>query len=803
MKRSSFFVIKPSWRKVISDLWGNRARTALVVASIAVGVFAVGMVAGAYFIIPNDMNASYASANPANIEITTGPFDQDLIDAVARMDGVADARGGRAVTLRYQTGPDQWTSFSLIASSDDSAGRIDAQRPMAGERSAGEQQVVLEKRAADEYDLEVGSLMQFELLDGTLREMRVVGIAQDLTSGIGGMMDTSRGYIHEDTLEWLHEPLYYNQLLVTVSGDANDKAFIQSVADRVTDRLEKGGREVYQISQHQRNRHPMDSILQALLSILLVLGVLIVFLSGSLISNTLAALLNQHLQQIGIMKLVGARRKQIIRMYLALILAFGAIALLVALPLGAWAAYALSDFAAGLIGFPLSGFRVIPLAVFIQSAIALAVPLLAGIFPILSGVRVTVKKAISPTGVQDGAARKKSLLDRWLAQIRGLSRPALVSVRNTFRRKGRLALTLLTLTLGGAIFISVFNVQVSLNTKMTQITKYFGADVNLDFNRSYPVTQVEQIARTVPGVAHIEPWAVTQADLLGAENKVLDNFTLLAPPAESRMVSPILMSGRWIVPGDEGAITVNEAFLRRYPDLKVGDTLRLSVGGRKDDWHVVGIFQFTGVDELIAYTSYDYLGRVLDEPSRTSVFRVESERHNIEYQTALSHALDTRFRAEGFKVSNVEAGGEFTRSAIEYISILTAFLVIMALLTAAVGSIGMAGTLSMNVMERTREIGVLRAIGAHDQVILRLVLVEGLIIGILSFALGAVLSFPITAVLSELISQAIFSAPANFAFTLQGFGVWLGVVLLLSALASLVPARNASRMTIREVLAYE
>jgi putative ABC transport system permease protein len=127
----------------------------------------------------------------------------------------------------------------------------------------------------------------------------------------------------------------------------------------------------------------------------------------------------------------------------------------------------------------------------------------------------------------------------------------------------------------------------------------------------------------------------------------------------------------------------------------------------------------------------------------------------------------------------------------------------MAVMTALVGSIGLAGTMSMNVMERTREIGVMRAIGAHNQIISKLVVVEGLVIGLISFVLGAVLSFPISALLSNAISTTIFNAPADFVLTLRGFLIWLAVVVVLSLLASLLPARSASRLTIREVLAYE
>ncbi len=796
-------MMKPTWRKVLSDLIGNPVRTLLVVASIAVGVFAVGTIAASYWIIPSEMNAAYESANPPNIEIRTMPFDDDLLDAVEHTPGVLAAEGRASVSVRMVSPKGELVALELTALSSFAPERIDGWRAVSGVQEPDENEVVIDKKAAERYDLQPEDVLEIELGDGTRRTLTVSGVAQELTAGIGGMFNNARGQIALESMEGLRQPMLYNQLLVTAAELPNDRAHIDRLSLDVEDKLEKAGYDALQVSKHLRNKHPMESILTALLRILMILGVLIVFLSGSLISNTLSALLNQHLTQIGIMKLVGARRNQITRMYLLLILAFGFIALLISAPAGAWAGYALSAFAGSLIGFPLSGFHVEPGALIVQTVIALGVPLLAGSLPVVRGSRVTVKKAINSSAIENTGSAKRGLIDRGLAGLRGFSRVALVSVRNTFRRKSRLALTLLTLTLGGAIFISVFNVQVALNHKIEQITKYFGADVNLDLARNYPIDRITALIEKIPGVTHVEPWAMTQGDLLDADGVTLETISLLAPPSDSPLVKPIVMEGRWILPEDENAIAINDAFLDIFPDIKVGDTVRMKVAGEEGDWVIVGLYQFTGVDDLIVYTNYDHLSRILHQPDRAAAFRIASDDHNYDAQAALTLVVDELMRTEGVQVRSVEAGGEFTQSMTDYISILTAFLVVMALLTALVGSIGMAGTLSMNVMERTREIGVLRAIGAHDGVILRLVLMEGMLIGAISFVFGALLSFPITSLLSEVISQAIFNSPANFALTGQGFLVWLTVVAALSASASLIPARSASRMTIREVLAYE
>src|SRR5258708_25391113 len=121
----------------------------------------------------------------------------------------------------------------------------------------------------------------------------------------------------------------------------------------------------------------------------MALGVLIVFLSSSLIANTLNALLNQHLRYIGVMKLVGGRYRQILIMYLALIISFGVLALLIAVPLGGQGAYGLAAFIAAQLRFNLLGYRIVPIALGIQIAVAILVPLVAGLLPVINWAQVT------------------------------------------------------------------------------------------------------------------------------------------------------------------------------------------------------------------------------------------------------------------------------------------------------------------------------------------------------------------------------------------------------------------------------
>jgi GAF domain-containing protein len=137
------------------------------------------------------------------------------------------------------------------------------------------------------------------------------------------------------------------------------------------------------------------------------------------------------------------------------------------------------------------------------------------------------------------------------------------------------------------------------------------------------------------------------------------------------------------------------------------------------------------------------------------------------------------------------------------IGVIVVFLMIMAVLLAVVGGLGLMGTMSINVLERTREIGILRAIGASNGAVLRIVIVEGVLIGVISWAIGAVLALPLSVLLSNAVGEAFLQMPLDFVFSLSGLLIWLGVVVVLAALASFLPAWNAARVTVRAVLAYE
>jgi len=805
-------VNRPRWHKVLFDLWSHPTRSILVIASILVGLFAIGVIATLWVLISADMRVGYASTNPANIYLSTGFFSKQYVTRLRDMPGVRQAEGARFANLRLQTGPDEWTNLQLVSLPDYNETQINQVKALEGQWPPQDRQVVMEVTKLSAVDARVGESLTIELPSGGVRQLELAGVIQDQslgagTSGTGGFFNASmRGYVTEDTLDYLEQvyPARLNVLYVTVEDSRQDKATLEQLAVMLGDHLKENGVEVYSSSVRSSDDHPNQDLVQAMVAVLLVLGMLVVFLSGFLITNTLQALLEQQVQQVGIMKSIGARRLQIVNVYMVLILIYGLLAFAVSVPLSAQAAYRLLEFLAIQLNFSTSGLRVVPGVVVIQIVLALLVPQIAASLPIWKGTGISVQEALS--GIRQGQRRSSGWIEARLADLRRFSRPIRIAIRNVFRRKGRLALTLITLTTGGAVFIGTFSVKESMQNYVDQIGRYFLADVNLILERSYRVEEIQGILGDLPGIRYVEAWASAQSQILLEDGSVGEDVQMLAPPATSELVVPVLMDGRWIQPGDRSAIVLNEMFQSRFPDLQVGDSLRLQVNGKETEWTVVGFFRFAGkVTGFLAYTEFDYLTELNGQVQQAGLYRVvmDHPKATSAEQDRLAQAIEIRLRDANVPVVEITTGSVLVEKAGGGFGILTSFLLFLAGLIALVGSISLAGTMSMNVMERTREIGILRAIGATNQVLMKMVIVEGVVIGMISWLLASLLSVPIGKIISDGITLSVFGAASQPGYPAIGFLIWLGVVIILSVLASVMPARGAARLTIREVLSYE
>jgi putative ABC transport system permease protein len=814
-------MLKPRWRKVLRDMWGNKGRTVLVVLSIAVGVFAVGTVAQMRVIVSDDMVESYEGANPPSATIyPDGSFDDDLVEAVRRMPEVAEAEGRRSVVVRFQHAQaETWYPLRLFAVADYEDMRIKiiqpeiefgpdpARWPNPSTFPPPDREVLIERTSLllPSHGLipnaALGDTLLIETPSGKRREMRMAGLVYDIATGSAPWTGMGYGYVTLDTLEWLGLPRSYSELHILVAGDRYDVPHIERVVREVEDRLERSGLEIVRTDIPAPGKLPQDSLYQTLVLLLGALGALSLVVSVFLLINTVSALLTQQVRQIGVMKAIGARTSQITRMYLTMVAVFGLLAFLIAAPLGAWVARNVINVMAYLINFELGEFSIPVQVLVLEAGMALLVPLLAGVYPIIAGTRITVREAIASYGLSaEGAGG--GAFDRLVERLQGLPRPLMLSLRNTFRRKGRLILTLTTLTLAGTIFIAVVSVRASLLLTVDEILEYVNYDAEVQLGRSYRTDRLEQEALRVPGVVAVESWASTGTYRLRPDGSEGGDIYLSAPPAETAMLNPMMVAGRWLLPEDDNAIVVSTNLLAEEPDLGVGSEIVLDIDDRETTWQIVGVARYAQ-PVSIAYVDFDHYSRVVRDVGRANMITIAAEQHDADSQLEVAEAVEAHLDGVGLDVSSFYTRSQ-RRAAVDVLfNIVIMFLGSMAVILTIVGGIGLTGTMSLSVLERIREIGVMRAIGASNSAVMLVVMAEGVVIGLMSWLMGTLLALPVGKVLSDAVGMTTINTPLSYTVPPMAVFLWLGLVVLVSMLASYVPAQSAAQLSVREVLAYE
>ncbi|MFT5193492.1 MAG: putative ABC transport system permease protein [Cellvibrionaceae bacterium] len=849
------------WKKVWKDLTSNKSRTFLVVISIAVGVIAIGMVLGAQGIVDRDLPRDFQAIGPADaFAITFTNFDDDIVQRIESMPEVGKAEGRRIVVVPFKTKDGDWRNMQLMATDNYETmelNKITLEESMLNPSKAGvwpppEGTIVIERSALSPNlgfeGIELGDMLTIKAPNGKEKQVQIVATAHELNQFPSQLIQTPYAYVSFETMALLSEPQEYNQLLFTVADDfwaqyeflsltAEDRselsAEISRVGEIVQKEMESAGATVLFIFSFPPGQLPTQTILDGISYLLIAMGILSLGLSIFLIINTLSAILTQQVRQIGIMKAIGARTGQLTWMYFGMVLIFGMIALVVSIPLGVILAGALAQLFATILNFNVRGFAFNLNVALLQAAISLIIPIIAAIFPVVKGTRTTVREAISEQGVGKGQFGT-SYVDLFVVGLKAvipmMKRPAQISLRNTFRRKGRLVLTLISLSLASLIFMSILSIQASMQQTLQESLGIFQFDIQTRFSRPYRIDKLVREAELNPYVTAAESWGFAGARRVRPDDTQSGNIITYAPPINAKTLNPIILQGRWLQDGDTNAIVVTNDFLRAEEDIDetnvIGQRITLSINGKEQDFVIVGLAR--GAQPVSsAYIAFDYFERVTDQVGIAQVITIQVDRSKLaqgpqglleQIQAAsnpeafessdptldeLASQLETSYRDAGFRVEETQTI-DLVNSILTLIyNIPIYFLLAMAALLGLVGGLGLMGTMSINVIERLREIGVMRAIGASDFSVLGIILLEGVVIGFISWGIGAILSWPISIWLTRLAGTLLFSSPPTYIFSRFGVVLWLFIVIFLAIVSSFLPARRASKVTVREVLSYE
>ncbi|MCL2504107.1 MAG: ABC transporter permease [Coriobacteriia bacterium] len=797
----------PRWRKVFRDLTGHPVRTALVVLSIAVGVFTVSVIMGGREVLIREFEADFRASVAPSVEFDTSGFDDGLPKQVAERHDVLAAEGRRNMAMRFAPGEvgknastAGWETLQLSAVPDfDRSGVQKIVREEASSWPPRPGEIILEKSALMVDSFSAGDVVTVEGAASKRCELRVAGFAHDINTIPAQFQGAIAGYISMDTLQSLGEHEVLNHLSVVLDPTLSRQAATRIAADiRDTD-LAAAGVQTLLITVPEPGSHFLGDIFKALTTLLLVIGLTVLGLSGFLVITTVSAIMTQQVRQLGIMKSIGARRIQVEGMYLALVVSFGVIAVFVGLLAGRYACQALIEYAAGILNFRVTDMMPPVWVMVLNVAVGMFVPVAAAAWPITRGTRMRVVRALN--AANEVPRFGYGFVDRILGAIKGLPRPVALSLRNTFLRKGRLALTLLTLVLASAVVMAVLTVRTSMLQTVDDMGSWWNYDAQVFLARPLPSESVEREAKRVPGVTATETWIQAQASLMRPDGTENQGIYVLGLPADTKFIKPELTGGRWLEPDVVGEVVVNADVLSEEPGIRLGDTIRLGIRGVEDDWKVVGVVAGQMMGPIV-FVDRKVLDAEISAGGAVTRLLVQASEHTIDAQVRTARDLETRLDDASLPISGSQTQQAQKKTYASQLGILITFLVVLAGLLASVGVIGLTGTMTMNVLESTREIGVMRSVGASHASIFGIYITEGVVVAVMAWMLGAVISWPLSRVLNTLLAGAL-GLQLSYRFSVEGVLLWLVLVVAIAVFASMLPAWRASRVSIRDAISYE
>lgn len=753
------------WAKVRRDLVLAGGRMAMMVVAIAAGVSGIGAVLAANTILEREVAANYLGTRPADATLELDRVDQALVEQVRLRPGIAQAEARSTITARMRIGPDEWRPLLLFVVPDFTAMRLAAFRPLAGAWPPPQGTMLIERSAVE---MVPAGPVVVQLPGGESRTLTVSGKVHDPALAPAWQERAGYGYVTPQTLGLTT----FDQVRIRVTGQD-----VPGVARELATWLRGQGREVHEIQVPPRGQHPHQTQMRSVMVMLLIFAILGLVLAAILVATVIGGMLVQQTRQIGVMKAIGARAGQIAGMYAVQVLLLGVAATAIALPLGNAVGRAYAAMVADLLNLDLTS-TAVPLWVYgTQIAAGVLAPLLVAAVPIRRAARITVREAISDYGVRPETVS---------ARLKGLNRTLLMALRNAFRRRGRLVLTLGLLSAGGALFLTGLNVAAAWERNVADglAARHYDLDVRL---RAADPALASRLA-AVPGVSRVESWGYAPTSASDVVSTYPDgghgSFTMRGVPEDTTLIDFPLTSGRWLRAGDTDAVVINSLAKNPLPDAQVGDTLTLRVDGRATTWRIVGTVREVGSPAAAYVTRTAFEQRV--GPAR-----------DLRIVTSDTAAVQ-RVLGDAATLTTAEL-----RAAVDgHIYVLIAALTVLAGLMAIVGLLGLAAATGTAVAERIREFAVMQAIGATPRTVLNLVLGETVFVGLLAWAVAAVLALPLSLAVGQLIGDLAFRTPLPLTVSPLALALWGLAAVAGSALAGTAPARRAARLTVREALAY-
>lgn len=813
--------------KLLRDLRSVWDRIVLMVLALSVTLIMFGAVLYTWGIVGREMPRAYLSTRPASATIWLEQgLDADrmavIVAEARKQPGIINVTSRFQLTLQVQQkdGREAWGPNPLqifIAMPDD---------PMEIETFTVEQgswpptagEILIDRSSFELLDFQVGEDVVLQSPNGEPTALRISGVVYDPGLAPSFQEQKGHGFMSAASLPTLGQPVAMDALKIQVADEpgtmipSRNRDVVVNTTLALADWLQQTyGLSIREIQIPRPYAHPHQAQADSLLLGLFIFAIAGLLLSAILVATMLNGLFTQQIPQIGIMKAIGARPSRVLQLYLLMTLVIAVASTALALLPGMLISRVLAPMILNLLGVQAEQLAAPAWMVGAVVAAGIGVPLLFSLTSLVKTSRVTVRQALDYRGV-DRYGSNATRFGAWLGRLWNVDRIVLMAFRNIFRRRARLLLSLGLLASAGAVFVGGMSTMAALQASLERDKELRRWDVDVrlaEVDQKTDFSTAELVAG-IPDVTRVEEWTFLQTSIIppGQQIPVTRTYPdqghgslsmIVVPPNSVLLDSPTLVEGRWLRPDETGAVVVSRIGVTEgLPGARSGDTIQLSIDGNITRWQIVGIAESVGGYGGGIFTTRAGFEAATGatQPNR---LRILTASHDEPSRTAVAQTADRVLTDAGILVQSTESVSRSAAAGAGHMLPLILVFLGLAISISVVGFAGLTSTMSTNVLERTREFGVMSAIGASAARVRRLIVLEGVFIAALSCVIASV-----PAVLLTLVMIGNLPMPVNLPFQMSGpaIGIWVAVVVLGAVLSTLAPASQAARLTVREALAY-
>ncbi|MBF8187484.1 ABC transporter permease [Nonomuraea sp. K274] len=803
--------------KLRRDLRISWSRFVLMVIAIAVSLTVFGGLLAAWTSIGRETSGAYMSTEPASATIVLDrgldPASMAALAAEARKrPGVSEATGrtqfDAAVAVNGQQRAVPLQVF--VAAPDDPMRMAQFDLRQEGTWPPPPGEILIGGDSLGLLGVAPGDGLTVTPPGAPPLRLRVSGTVYDPSLAPSPQEQRGHAYLSAASLQ----PAVLDQLKIQVAEPgqripSRDRDTVVKVAGEVGAWLQRDkGLAIAEIQVPAPYAHPHQWQADVLLLSLMAGGAAALLLSTILVANMLNNLFTQQIPQIGIMKAVGANSGRIARLYLAMVLLVSAAATLLALVPATLIGRYLLGRLLGTLGIQATNVAAPWWAYAVIVAVGLGLPPLMALRPLVRASRITVRAAIDHHG---GSSKPSGAIAR-LSRLHGLDRGLLMALRNTVRRPARFWLSVGMLASAGAVFVASMSLNSGTQAVEEQRRQQRYWDVDAQLDAPARAAAVAEAVRTVPGVERVEAWKRAKIGIAGPDALP---FTRTYPDQGHGSVSvntvpegplpapPTMLQGRWLQPGETGAVVLSQIVRdNTVPGLGAGDTVRLFIDGKPSTWRIAGIVEEREGGGGDAYTTAAGLAAASGQPPLVNQVRVMTTAHDEQTRQSVAAAVERALTGAGMDVGVAASVSRTNAASAGHMGPVLLVLLGVALPLGVVGAIGLASTMSANILDRTREFGVMHAIGARPKTVRRIVVAEGVLLALAGCVVAILPALGLTAVLGVGLGNLFTKAPLPFRVSLPAVGIWVVLSVLGAMLATEAAASRASRITVREALTY-